>query len=310
MNPQDYIPFVRFRLPDGTSVVVPSGGLIGRASTADLCIRRPEISEAHAFVSLRGRELHLLSLRRWIVFGGERRASLVLRPGQRLFLSESYVLEVESVVLPAHCLYLVCNDEEVCALCDSVYSFVTRQTGDTWTIHVFPQFVAQAPAYLWSDASRMVLQVENGVARSVVEGSEWTIAGQRFRVVARPSEDGASSTGPGGQNDSPLTIRCDHDNVRIDAPGRPTVVLMGVLAQIISELAAVQRMVAWEAVAREVWGDMPEREALRKNWDRCMSRLRIRLRDSGIRQDLIQPDYKGNVQLFLLPQDRLLVDGA
>src|SRR5262245_43937798 len=92
-----YIPFVRFRLPDGRTAHVSAGGLIGRASTAELRIDSPEVSEAHAFISMRGRHLQMLSLRRWVILDGERKSSLVLAPGQRIRLSQTVVLDVEAV---------------------------------------------------------------------------------------------------------------------------------------------------------------------------------------------------------------------
>ena len=59
-----YTPFVRFRLPDGRTAQVAAGGLIGRASTAELRIESPEVSEAHAFISMRGRPVRACPARR------------------------------------------------------------------------------------------------------------------------------------------------------------------------------------------------------------------------------------------------------
>ena len=55
--------FVRFRLPEGNSVELGHGDLIGRLWSAALPIADARISEADAMVSLRGQELKLLALR-------------------------------------------------------------------------------------------------------------------------------------------------------------------------------------------------------------------------------------------------------
>jgi hypothetical protein len=96
MNP----PAVTFRLPDGTEVEVGEGGLIGRASTAQLRLTDPAVSEGHAMVSLRGRELRLLALRRSIVVNDVPVAEATLRAGQRVHLSHDTTLHVVRVVLP------------------------------------------------------------------------------------------------------------------------------------------------------------------------------------------------------------------
>ena len=65
----------RLLLPDGRDVEVGPGDLIGRTPSAAAVIDDPRIAEAHAFVSLRHGELHLLSLRRMVVVAGKPRSS-------------------------------------------------------------------------------------------------------------------------------------------------------------------------------------------------------------------------------------------
>ena len=45
----------------------------------------------------------------------------------------------------------------------------------------------------------------------------------------------------------------------------------------------------------------------RRSWDSLIRRLRIKLREAGIREELVRNDGHGNVELFLLPAD-LIVD--
>ena len=48
---------VRLRLPDGTIETLYAGDLIGRTWAAALRLDDPDVSEAHAMVSLRGERL-------------------------------------------------------------------------------------------------------------------------------------------------------------------------------------------------------------------------------------------------------------
>lgn len=297
-----YIPYVRFRLPDGQTAQVAPGGLIGRATSAELKIANPEVSEAHALISLRGHQLHMLSLRRWIILDGERCSSIALKPGQRIFLAQTVMLEVEAVELPDHVLTLTCGGRELCALTEAVYSLTTTAAGVVAT----PDYVPAAEAHLWGNAEGFTLRVGNQAPIDAPDGTEWVQQGHKLKITARPLGDGALSTRSLGQNDPPLTITARYDTVYIHTPGRPQAVLSGLLARIVSELVTIGKLVSWEAVAREIWGDESDRNVMRQNWDRNMRRLRAHLREAGVRADLVRPDGRGNVELYLLPQDRVV----
>lgn len=88
---------VRFRLPDGTTAEVAEGGLIGRAATAQLRLEDPGVSEAHALVSLRARELRILALRGRVLVNDAPVAEATLRPRLRVGLGPNVVLVVEEV---------------------------------------------------------------------------------------------------------------------------------------------------------------------------------------------------------------------
>lgn len=90
---------VRFRLPDGTTAEIGEGGLIGRAATAQLRLLDPAVSEAHAFVTLRGRELRILALRGRVLVDDAPVAEATLRPRQRVALGPNVVLLVEEVAV-------------------------------------------------------------------------------------------------------------------------------------------------------------------------------------------------------------------
>lgn len=92
--------FVRFRLADGAEVEVGEGGLVGRATTAQLRVQGSGISEAHALVSLRGRELRIHALRGKVVINDVPVAEATLRARQRVVLGSEVELLVVEVFVP------------------------------------------------------------------------------------------------------------------------------------------------------------------------------------------------------------------
>ncbi len=302
MATSSYIPFVRFRMADGQTAQVSPGGLIGRAAGAELRIANPEVSEAHALISLRGHQLHMLSLRRWVILDGERCSAIVLRPGQRIYLAQHVMLEVEAVELPDHVLVLMGDDRELCTLTESVYSLAVGAQG----LRITPEHIHDADAQVWGNSEGFTLRVGTGEPVEVEAGTRWELGPHTMHVVSRPLGDGALSTRSIGQNDPPLKIVARYDTVYLHTPGRAPAVLSGLLARIVSELVTIGKLVSWEAVAREIWGDNSDRSVMRQNWDRNMRRLRAQLREAGIRADLVRPDGRGNVEVYLLPQDEVV----
>ncbi len=59
----------------------------------------------------------------------------------------------------------------------------------------------------------------------------------------------------------------------------------------------------WYVVAGEIWPRTRDLKVLRRNWDQCLNRLRKKLREGGIRDNLVNADGTGNIELFLLPGD-------
>ena len=92
--------FVRIRTPDAQTVVLGPGDIIGRLATAALHLDDGRISEAHAMVSLRGRELKLLALRGLFAVAGKPIDEIVLREGLAVELARGLEIYVEDVVLP------------------------------------------------------------------------------------------------------------------------------------------------------------------------------------------------------------------
>ena len=97
---------VRFRLPDGREHDLHPGDFVGRSSSAALYIDDARISEAHALVSLRGRELRFLQLRGRFALDGQQLGELTLREGLLIELAQGLTLEVLRVQLPPTLLAL------------------------------------------------------------------------------------------------------------------------------------------------------------------------------------------------------------
>ena len=76
-------------------------------------------------------------------------------------------------------------------------------------------------------------------------------------------------------------------------------------ARILSELVALGGPAGWEVVAREVWPDEDDAWVLRKRWDVNLGRLRGRLREGGVRTDLVRAAGTGQVELVLRHNDTL-----
>ncbi len=94
-----------------------------------------------------------------------------------------------------------------------------------------------------------------------------------------------------------------YDTVQIHRPKAEVFVLVGQLARVVSELATVQQPLAWEELARPHWPHLDDRDALRRRWDGLLGRLRDRLREGGLRPDLVTSTRIGLVELLLREGD-------
>lgn len=284
---------------------VPPGGIIGRLPSAALRLDDPLVSEAHALVSLRGRKLKLLALRGSMEVDGRRVPELVLEPGQRILLAQGVQLEVDGVELPSHVLALTGLGAQPEELSASVYSIVTRPPPGLPELVV--GFQASAAAHVYSTTAGWRIRLANQAPENVEEGRRWDIDGVDVGVVSLPiAAAGAKSTFFQGRIYAPVRIVARYDTVHLESPGQPTLVITGVPAHILSELVTMNAPAPWEVVAAEVWRGEEDRQILRQNWDRNLRTLRGKLRAAGFREDLVRPDGKGNVELFLQPGDSVV----
>lgn len=290
------------RAPDGAIVELSPGAIIGRMPRCELCIDDGRISEAHALVSLRGEELVLLPLRGRFAIDGRAVAQLALAPGQQLELAPGLMLQVLEVVLP---------DEVLAVELSGVPAQVLL---GTTSIVSAPQpsfragWLADAAAWLWRHEVGWRVQVHGEAPRALTGGDSVPLpGGVTLRAAWQPlSSAMADPTQLEGAVDAPLRIVARYQSVHISRGAREMLVLDGTPAQCVSELVAFKGPVSWETAARELWrGDVSE-TLLRGRWDAMLLRLRNRLRQAGVRPDLVRSDRSGYVELVLKPGDELI----
>lgn len=289
---------VRFQLPDGSTTTLAPGDIIGRMASAALVLDDGRVSEAHAMVSLRGAELHLLSLRGMFAVDGRPTSKLVLAAGQRLGFATDLELVVDAVVLPATLPALSGDGLPAQAL---------GGTASLWASpppRLVPGHAPDAHAWLWSTGARWRLRIGDADARDLGPGEEFRVGGRGFRLATLQVERaGVDATESHGRVGGALELVAGWDVVQIKRAGQPPVVIGGVAARILSTLAAVDAALSWEGVAHEVWGAETDPQALRRRLDVALSRLRARLRGSNIRTDLVRSTGAGHLELVRYPGD-------
>lgn len=284
---------VRFGLTDGSSVELGPGDLIGRLWSAALSISDGRISEAHAMVSLRGQELKLLALRGRFAVDGKATSGTVLAEGQVVSLGDGLDLRVEEVYLPA-AVFAVEGDGLPRVVVTGTCSLLTRPRPE-----LVPRFLPEAPAHLWSDGEDWVLSLD-GVTRPVRPGDAWQVDGRSFRGVGVALQGaGHSATRPEGQRSRPVKLVAHFETAHVLPEGGEPLALSGLAARLLSEVVAFGGPVPWAVLAGELCPDEDDPHLLRRKLDVNLSRLRRRLREGGIRQDLVRSDGFGHVELFL-----------
>ncbi|MEZ4402551.1 MAG: FHA domain-containing protein [Kofleriaceae bacterium] len=291
-------PCATLRLPGGRLVEVGPGDLLGRTPTAAVVIDDPRVSEAHAFVSLRHGELHLLSLRRLIVVDGRPRNDVVLCPGQVIGIADELAVTVTAVATPTEVVALRTPGQPLRHL-SQVVSIVDHP----------PRIVARveldAHAQLWSIGDAWRLRRRGHPDEAVGPGASFDVDGVSFTLVTVPiGQAGPHATQGAGATAEPLRLVAYYDTVQIHRRNRELATLGGTSARIVSELVACQGPTSWEVLARGVWSDEADTTALRHRWDVALGRLRARLRELDVR-DLVRSVGAGQLSLELYDGDEV-----
>ncbi len=291
---------VRLRIDEEREVELGHGDLIGRLASAALCLDDARISEAHAMVSLRGDELMLLSLRRRFKLDGQPQAEAVLRRDLVIELAPGLEVTVEDVVLPETILGVSCDGQTAQPL-----HGVTSLYGGSEP-RILAGYQTDAEAHVWATDDRWRMRVGEAEATAVSPGRELVLSGTSFEFMEVPLQHAAvDSTRAGAVMPDPLEIVAQFETVHVHRRGGERLLsLSGVAARIMSELVSFEGPASWHVIAREIWRDEREdRMALRRKWDVNLSRLRRKLREAGVRGDLVRADGLGNFELLLYDSD-------
>ena len=290
------------RGPSGAVVELLPGAIIGRMRRCDLCIEDGRISEADALVSLRGQALLLLPRRGRFTCEGRQRTELALEPGQRVELAPGVVMEVLEVVLPELVLAIALTGTpaQVPLGTTSVMLAPSPTLAAGW--------MPGAAARIWSQETGWWIDLPGHASAPLREGQVFELApGVTLAATLQPLHAaGPAPTSLEGGHDAPLHIVARFHTVHISSGGRERCVLDGIAARCVSELVAFQGPTPWQLVARELWPERIDEVLLRGRWDTTLARVRTRLRQAGLRADLVRSTNAGQVELSLRPGDALL----
>jgi hypothetical protein len=290
---------VHVRLPDGRIEPLVPGDVIGRTWSAALRIDDPDVSEAHAMVSLRGAELVMLSLRRRLYVDGKGQDTVVLAPGLVIRLSPETALHVVDVALPAEVLGLEGDGMAAQALPGTCSLLLAPN----------PRLVAgSAPDALltfWCCGEVWRARGSDGVPFDLHAGDTIVAGGRTLRCVAIPLGDAGRDRTRADVLGAPMRIVSFYDTVHIHRGGGAPTVFSGQIARLLSELVSIGAPAPWADVAAPLWPGVEERDVLRRRWDILLVRLRERLREAGLRTDLVRSSRLGLVELVLFEGDVL-----
>lgn len=248
--------------------------------------------------------------------GGHPHTEIPLSEGIDVQLAPTVLLHVKDIVLPTFALALVI---------DGVSSFIerlpctlsarselhagtnARRVGDN--LSLFDERSPGGLLELHEDDDGLVAQSGETSVR-FTPPYELRLHGHTVRVIAIAHNGTAATADPRRRASAGLRISVRYDTVHIWSTTPAPLLIAGIPARIISELVLLNNgPVGWETLAREIWPDRGiVRMTLRDNWDKGLQRLRKRLHDGGIREDLVRTDRHGNVELVLYRGDNLTND--
>lgn len=290
--------YATFRAPNGALHELVHGDIVGRLWSASMSLDDARVSEAHAMLSLRERELRLIALRGGLAVEGRPVNEVTLRAGVEIMLARGLCIAVQGVHLPGFVLGLE-GPRLLRQVLPPVASLVARDG-----LRLVAGYVEPAAAWIWCTGAAWRLRVDDLPARTLEPGEELGIAGEIVRTVAVPLDAaGQAPTHTGGGVEAPLHIHAYFDTVHVHRAGAAVLVLGGLQARIVSELVALGGPTHWTVLAGLLWPRDPEPETMRSRFDVALSRLRRKLRDGHVRTDLVHTDGAGQVVLLLYPHD-------
>ena len=298
------VPFVVFRTPDGRRLRATPGSIVGRMQSAAVRLDSPVVSEAHALVSLRGTVLKLVRLGGPLVVEGRSERRVTLVRGQTIELGPKMQVVVEAIGLPDQVWVLTARLSGVpprrVPLVRSRYSVLGGPAGRV-EVGTRPD----AAMHLWTSEDHWRCRLAGCHPIPLTEGPLVQVGGLAWFASREPIRVASVDNTQGG--DEFLHLECSYDIVTIHRLGRPPLVLNGLDARIVSELAQVNQPVAWRALGRAAWGrhKFDKLAKPRASWDTRLGTLRQKLRDADIRSPFLLSDGCGNIHLLLHPGDKV-----
>ncbi len=304
---------VLFETHSGAQVDLPPESVIGRMSTAGFRIDDPRISEAHALVSLRGTELRLLALRGRVSVDGKPATDIKLTPGLRIILAGFYPLLVRAVSLPATFPAIIGADDATPFPALGIVAFFPGTP-----VPLRHGFDPTAAAHLWVADDGITFRPNEPLTledpaptqdRILAIGDRFTVTGHTYTLTTTDlSTLGIDATVDTGHLDAALTVHLRYDTARIVGAHGRTCTLDGLRARTLAELHAIGQPIAWQELTRILWepNDLQTESQMRQRWDQLLIRIRTKLRESGIRSDLVRSVRPGLVELVLGPDDRVI----
>ncbi len=289
---------VRVRLNSGKAVELGPGDIIGRSRRAAMRINDPRVSEAHALVSLRGLTLRLLALRGRFAVHGAPVVDTELSNGLLIQLASDLTLTVEEIELKG--MVLALQSAELERLIMPQVASVDARSGDPVL-----GFRHDADAVLWTDMDVMHVRVKGQPDLVLGPGDSFALGTRRYTIMCVDLDEVAiDATVADTGFQTPLVLKLRYDTVHVWRGG-DALAIDGVPARILTELALIGVPAEWRTVAGLVWPNEDDDMVLRQKWDGGLARLRKRLRELGLRKDLLRTDGAGLVELFLRPEDRV-----
>lgn len=290
---------VEFAVDDDARAILYPGDIIGRMRQAALRLNHPSISEAHALVSLRGSSLRLLGLRGRFTIGDARVSELELRPGLEIGLSGAHRLRVVEISLPTWVVAL--QVPGLGRVIPPPVSSILPASRD-----LIPGFSPAATAVIWVDGPTVHLSLSGGARQSFGVGSSFTVGETTYTVTPAPIGEAAlEATVPALDAAPPVTLVLREESVLVRA-GASVTSITGVPGRILTIVAQARARMDWRAVAASLWPAVRDEARLRVHWDAGLARLRRRLRESELREDLVRSAGVGFVELVLGPDDAIV----
>lgn len=290
---------VLLRLPDGRLVYVPPGSVIGRLVTSAVPINDPRISEAHVLVTHRGDSMWMISLQPQPikVLGERSHRSVKLETGQRLSLTEGYVMEVIAVVTPDR-------------LPQAQYRTVGESAWQTLGNLDGHEHYSVMPGPLWAAGPqsgalfRLACGVDSwvlfspaGEAIPIEDLDVWSAGEWEFRFLWCPvGQAGIAKTMAKGHPFLDYSIEIGENFVRFIPLGgslpREQLTFVGQHRLLLLALLREPGPRRWQVLGAEVWDDWAEldRTARERRWNPAVHRLRKRLMEHGLDPDIIYRD--------------------